>query len=350
MFETLSDRLSGVISGLTRQGALTDEDIATALREVRTALLEADVSLPVARSFVKSVTDKARGQSVTRSITPGQQVVKIVHDELVSTSSTGEVTDPRCAENRQPARTDPDGRLARAQARRRRRPSSPNGSRTREGKRVLMASLDTNRPAAMEQLAILGKPDRRRHPAHRRRAKIPVADRAVGPRQQATFGRLRRRICSTPRAGCRSTTDAHRAELAAVRDAVRSARNAARGRRADRTGRGRGGAPNSTTSIGVTGVVLTRMDGDGRGGAALSMRAVTGKPIRFVGMGEKMDALEEPSNRGASRAASLAWAISSRWSNGRRKPSRPKQAERMMKPVPEGAVQHERPQAANWNR
>ena len=83
MFETLSDRLSGVFGKLTRQGALTDEDIATAMREVRTALLEADVSLPVARSFVQSVTDRARGQAVTKSVTPGQQVVKIVHDALV---------------------------------------------------------------------------------------------------------------------------------------------------------------------------------------------------------------------------------------------------------------------------
>ena len=153
MFENLSDRLSGVFGKLTRQGALSDDDIATALREVRVALLEADVSLPVARDFVKAVTEKARGQAVTRSVTPGQQVVKIVHDELVRVLAGDAPAGPLRIDS-PPApvlmvglqgsgKTTTTAKLARRLA-------------EREGKRVLMASLDTRRPAAMQQLAILG--------------------------------------------------------------------------------------------------------------------------------------------------------------------------------------------------
>ncbi|EYD77961.1 Signal recognition particle, subunit Ffh SRP54 [Rubellimicrobium mesophilum DSM 19309] len=153
MFENLSDRLGGVFDRLTRQGALTEADVQTALREVRTALLEADVSLPVARDFVKAVERKATGQAVTKSITPGQQVVKIVHDELVHVLG-GEQDEGALKIDNPPApilmvglqgggKTTTTAKLAKRMT-------------EREGKRVLMASLDTNRPAAMEQLAILG--------------------------------------------------------------------------------------------------------------------------------------------------------------------------------------------------
>ena len=153
MFETLSDRLSGTFGRLTRQGALTDEDIAAAMREVRTALLEADVSLAVARSFVQSVADKAKGQAVTKSVTPGQQVVKIVHDALVD-MLRGEGEPGHLRVDSPPApilmvglqgsgKTTTTAKLAKR-------------LKDREGKRVLMASLDTRRPAAMEQLAVLG--------------------------------------------------------------------------------------------------------------------------------------------------------------------------------------------------
>ena len=155
MFENLSDRLSGVFERLTKQGALSDEDVKTALREVRVALLEADVSLPVARAFVKAVQDKATGQAVTKSVTPGQQVVKIVHDELVHVLSGDDANPGDMKIDNPPApilmvglqgsgKTTTTAKLARRLSQ-------------RNGKRVLMASLDVNRPAAMEQLAILGQ-------------------------------------------------------------------------------------------------------------------------------------------------------------------------------------------------
>ncbi|PJN94139.1 signal recognition particle protein, partial [Amaricoccus sp. HAR-UPW-R2A-40] len=153
MFENLSDRLSGVFGKLTKAGALSDEDVSIALREVRVALLEADVSLAVARDFVKAVGDKARGQAVTKSVTPGQQVVKIVHDELIRVLA-GEGKIPELRIDNPPApilmvglqgsgKTTTTAKLAKR-------------LHEREGKRVLMASLDTRRPAAMEQLAVLG--------------------------------------------------------------------------------------------------------------------------------------------------------------------------------------------------
>ena len=153
MFESLSDRLSGVFDRLTKQGALSEADVSTALREVRVALLEADVSLPVARDFIKAVQKKAEGQAVTKSVTPGQQVVKIVHDELIATLRGD--GDPGALKIDNPpapilmvglqgsGKTTTTAKLARR-------------LKDREGKRVLMASLDVNRPAAMEQLAILG--------------------------------------------------------------------------------------------------------------------------------------------------------------------------------------------------
>ena len=161
MFENLSERLTGVFDRLTKQGALSDEDVKTALREVRVALLEADVSLPVAREFVKTVQEKATGQAVTKSVTPGQQVVKIVHDALVDTLS-GEGEPGALKVDNPPApilmvglqgggKTTTTAKLAKR-------------LKERDGKRVLMASPDVNRPAAMEQLAILGPPHGRHHP------------------------------------------------------------------------------------------------------------------------------------------------------------------------------------------
>ena len=154
MFESLSDRLGGVFDRLTRQGALTEDDVTAAMREVRQALLDADVSLPVVRSFVRAVTAKATGSAVTKSITPGQQVVKIVHDELIRTLQGADAPDPLQIDP-PPApilmvglqgsgKTTTTAKLAKRLT-------------AREKKRVLMASLDTNRPAAMEQLAILGQ-------------------------------------------------------------------------------------------------------------------------------------------------------------------------------------------------
>ncbi|PTX02692.1 signal recognition particle protein [Pararhodobacter aggregans] len=284
MFENLSERLGGVFDRLTKAGALSADDVTAALREVRVALLEADVSLPVARSFIKRVQEKATGSAVTKSVTPGQQVVKIVHDELIATLRGDE--DPgRLKIDNPPApvlmvglqgsgKTTTTAKLARR-------------LKEREGKRVLMASLDTNRPAAMEQLAILGgQIGVDTLPIVKGENAVAIAKRA---KSQATLGGYDVYLLDT--AGRLHIDEVLMDEVQAVRDAVspRETLLVVDGL----TGQD---AVNVATEfegkVGITGVVLTRMDGDGRGGAALSMRAVTGKPIRFVGLGEKTDALE----------------------------------------------------------
>ncbi|MFN4058719.1 MAG: signal recognition particle protein [Roseinatronobacter sp.] len=284
MFENLSERLSGVFDRLTKQGALSEDDVRAALREVRVALLEADVSLPVTREFIKRVQKKATGASVTKSITPGQQVVKIVHDELIAMLE-GDEDAGRLKIDNPPApilmvglqgsgKTTSTAKLARR-------------LKEREGKRVLMASLDTNRPAAMEQLAILGTQiGVDTLPIVKGETAVQIAKRA---KQQATLGGYDVFLLDT--AGRLHIDDALMDEVQAVRDvaAPRETLLVVDGL----TGQD---AVNVATEfdgkLGVTGVILTRMDGDGRGGAALSMRAITGKPIRFVGLGEKTDALE----------------------------------------------------------
>ena len=284
MFENLSERLSGVFDRLTKQGALSEEDVKTALREVRVALLEADVSLPVARDFVKRVQDAATGQAVTKSVTPGQQVVKIVHDALVETLR-GE-DDPGALKIDNPpapilmvglqgsGKTTTTAKLAKR-------------LKDREGKRVLMASLDTTRPAAMEQLAILGTQiGVDTLPIVKGEDPVQIAKRA---KTQASLGGYDVYMLDT--AGRLHIDQELIAQAAAVRDVANPREtllvvDGLTGQDAVNV------ATEFDDKIGVTGVVLTRMDGDGRGGAALSMRAVTGKPIRFVGLGEKMDAIE----------------------------------------------------------
>ena len=286
MFENLSDRLGGVFDKLTKQGALSDADVATALREVRVALLEADVSLPVARDFVKAIQEKATGQAVTKSITPGQQVVKIVNDELVTMLAGDDANAGALKIDNPPApilmvglqgsgKTTTTAKLAKR-------------LKEKENKRVLMASLDIYRPAAMHQLAVLGtqigvdtlpivegqKPEQ-------------IAKRA---KQQATLGGYDVYMLDT--AGRLHIDEVLMSEVEAVRDVATPREtllvvDGLTGQDAVNV------AEQFDAQIGISGVVLTRMDGDGRGGAALSMRAVTGKPIKFVGLGEKMDALEE---------------------------------------------------------
>ncbi|RQP06767.1 MAG: signal recognition particle protein [Paracoccus sp. BP8] len=284
MFENLSDRLGGVFDRLTKQGALSEEDVAAAMREVRVALLEADVSLPVARSFVKSVTQKATGAAVTKSITPGQQVVKIVHDELIKVLQGEDEPDALRIDN-PPApilmvglqgsgKTTTTAKLAKR-------------LKDREKKRVLMASLDTNRPAAMEQLAILGQQiGVDTLPIVPGENAVQIARRA---KQQATLGGYDVYMLDT--AGRLHIDEVLMDEVQAVRDVANPREtllvvDGLTGQDAVNV------AGEFDGKVGISGVVLTRMDGDGRGGAALSMRAVTGKPIRFVGLGEKMDALE----------------------------------------------------------
>ncbi len=286
MFENLSDRLGGVFDKLTKQGALSEGDVETALREVRVALLEADVSLPVARDFVKSVQDKATGQAVTKSITPGQQVVKIVNDELVAMLAGDDAGAGGLKIDNPPApilmvgvqgsgKTTTTAKLAKR-------------LKEKEGKRVLMASLDIYRPAAMQQLAVLGtQVGVDTLPIVEGQKPAQIAKRA---KQQATLGGYDVYILDT--AGRLHINAELMAEVQAVRD-VASPRetllvvDGLTGQDAVNV------AEQFDAQIGISGVVLTRMDGDGRGGAALSMRAVTGKPIKFVGLGEKMEALEE---------------------------------------------------------
>jgi signal recognition particle subunit SRP54 len=284
MFENLSERLGGVFDRLTKQGALTEADVVTALREVRTALLEADVSLPVARDFIKRVTDKATGAAVTKSITPGQMVVKIVHDELIRVLAGDDAPEALKIDN-PPAtilmvglqgsgKTTTTAKLAKR-------------LKEKNGKKVLLASLDTNRPAAMEQLAILGAQiGVDSLPIVKGETAVQIAKRA---KTQANLGGYDVVFLDT----------AGRLHIDEVlMDEVQSVRDIAQPRETLLVVDGLTGqdAVNVATEfdgkVGITGVVLTRMDGDGRGGAALSMRAVTGKPIRFVGLGEKMDAIE----------------------------------------------------------
>ncbi len=283
MFESLSAKLTGVLDRLTRRGALTEDDVNAALREVRVALLEADVALPVVKDFIAKVKERAVGQDVLRSITPGQQVIKIVHDALVET--LGEKAEPLHINVAPPAillmlglqgsgKTTTTAKLGRYLTQ-------------KERKKVLMASLDVRRPAAQEQLAVLGK-------------QVGVDSLPIVPGQGPE--EITRRALESARlqgydvlildtAGRLSIDEELMQEAAAVRDVASPHEkllvvDAMTGQDAVNT------AKNFEEKIGITGVVLTRIDGDARGGAALSMRAVTGKPIKFLGTGEKTEALE----------------------------------------------------------
>jgi signal recognition particle subunit SRP54 len=283
MFENLSNRLSDVFDRLKRRGALSEADVQAALREVRIALLEADVALPVVKDFVAGVRERAVGQEVLRSVTPGQQVVKIVHDRLVELLG-GETSDIELA-----ASPPMVVLMVGLQGSGKTTTSAKLGLRLRQRhrKKVLLASLDTRRPAAQEQLAVLAR-------------QAEVAGLPVVPGQQPLD--ITRRAMDVARregydvvildtAGRLHIDDELMAEVAAVRDIARPhetllVADALTGQDAVRI------ADEFNKRVGVTGMVLTRLDGDARGGAALSMRAVTGKPIKLAGMGERLDALE----------------------------------------------------------
>ncbi len=284
MFETLSDRLGNIFDGLTRKGALSDSDVQTAMREVRRALLEADVSLDVVRSFTDRVRNKAIGQEVVKSITPGQMVVKIVHDELVKTlGSEAEVIDlnapapvPIMMVGLQGAgKTTTTAKVARR-------------LQMRNKVKVLMASLDTRRPAAQEQLKVLGEQNEiATLPIVEGQQPVQIAKRAM---DAAKLGGYDVVILDT--AGRLHVDEALMAETEEVRKAANPheillVADALTGQDAVNV------AKSFDERLGITGIVLTRVDGDGRGGAALSMRAVTGKPIKLLGVGEKADELEE---------------------------------------------------------
>jgi signal recognition particle subunit SRP54 len=283
MFDNLSDRLSGILDSLTRRGALQPEDVDVAMREVRRALLEADVALEVARGFIERVREKAVGEIVVKSVTPGQMVVKIVHDELVNT--LGSDADPIDLNASAPVAIMMVGLQG----------SGKTTTTAKVAKRltelskskVLMASLDTRRPAAMEQLAILGKQvSVDTLPIVAGQTPPQIARRAI---EAAKLGGYDVVLLDT--AGRITLDEAMMAEAAEVKRAadpheVLLVADALTGQDAVNLARA------FDERVGLTGIVMTRVDGDGRGGAALSMRAVTGKPIKLIGTGEKMDALE----------------------------------------------------------
>lgn len=284
MFETLSDRLGSILNGLTGRGALSEADVSAALREVRRALIEADVSLDVVRSFTDRVRAKAVGVEVLKSIKPGQQVVKIVHDELVSMlgdqSETIDLNAPApvvimMVGLQGSGKTTTTGKIAKRLT-------------EKQGKKVLMASLDTRRPAAQEQLKQLGEQTGvATLPVIAGQDPVEIARRAV---QAAKLGGHDVVILDT--AGRTHIDEPLMVEMADIRKVsspheILLVADSLTGQDAVNL------ATNFNDRVGITGIVLTRMDGDGRGGAALSMRAVTGRPIKLVGTGEKMDALEE---------------------------------------------------------
>src|SRR3954463_1804629 len=284
MFEGLSEKLSGILDKLTRRGALTEEDVNAALREVRRALLEADVALEVVRSFTDKVRARAVGAEVLRSVTPGQMVVKIVHDQLVEMLGSEAGTIDLNAVPPVPVL------MVGLQGSGKTTTTAKIAKRLNEkgGRRVLMASLDTRRPAAMEQLAVLGtQVGVDTLPIVQGQSAVQIARRAIEAARLGGFD-----VVMLDTAGRVTVDEALMGEAAEVKAATNAhevllVADALTGQDAVNTARAFDGR------IGVTGIVLTRMDGDARGGAALSMRAVTGKPIKLVGTGEKVDALEE---------------------------------------------------------
>ena len=284
MFDSLQDRLGSILNGLTGRGALSDKDVSAALREVRRALLEADVSLEVVRGFTDRVREKAVGAEILKSIKPGQMVVKIVHDELVAT--LGETQVPIDLNAPAPVvvmmvglqgsgKTTTSGKIAKRLT-------------ERQGKKVLMASLDTRRPAAQEQLKILGEQTGvATLPIIAGQGPVEIAGRAE---QAARLGGYDVVILDT--AGRTHIDEPLMVEMADIKAKTRPheillVADSLTGQDAVNLAR------SFDERVGITGIVLTRVDGDGRGGAALSMRAVTGKPIKLIGVGEKMDALED---------------------------------------------------------
>ncbi len=284
MFESLSDKLSGIFDALTRRGALSEEDVNVALREVRRALLEADVALEVVRAFVDKVRAQAVGANVVKSVTPGQMVVKIVNDVLVET--LGEAAAPIDLEAAAPVaimmiglqgagKTTTTAKIAKRLF-------------DRQKKRVLMASLDVKRPAAQEQLAVLGRQvGVDTLPIVAGQTPVQIAVRAEQAARLQGYD-----VVMLDTAGRTHIDEALMAEMAEIKAAARPheillVADALTGQDAVNL------AKNFNDRVGVTGIVLTRVDGDGRGGAALSMRHVTGKPIKLLGTGEKMDALED---------------------------------------------------------
>src|SRR5436853_1143740 len=284
MFDSLSERLGGILARLTGRGALSEADVDVALREVRKALLEADVALDVVRAFVEQVKKNAIGIALIKSVKPGQMVVKLVHDQWIGTlGATGEPIDLNAPAPvgimmvglQGSGKTTTTAKIARRLTEQRKR-------------KVLMASLDTRRPAAMEQLAVLGQQvSVDTLPIVAGQTPAQIARRALEAGRLGGFD-----VVMFDTAGRTTLDEEMMAEAAAVKQAtgpheVLLVADALTGQDAVNLAR------SFNERVGLTGIVLTRVDGDGRGGAALSMRSVTGKPIKLIGTGEKLEALED---------------------------------------------------------
>ncbi|MBT8336959.1 MAG: signal recognition particle protein [Gemmatimonadetes bacterium] len=282
MFEELSDKLDGVLSRFRQRGVLTEPMIREGLREIRRVLLEADVNFKVTREFLGRVQERALGEDVVKSVSPGQQIVKIVHDELAGLLGDGKpsiswVSSPptilMVVGLQGSGKTTTSAKLARLFA--------------REGRKPMLAACDLQRPAAIEQLQTLG-----------RQIEVPVHSGTFGgdpvETARAAVEAARdqgRSVLIVDTAGRLQIDEALMAELGRIRDAlgpqeILLVADAMTGQEAVRIAEG------FDEALDLTGVVLTKMDGDARGGAALSIRGVTGKPIKFVGVGETVDDLD----------------------------------------------------------
>jgi signal recognition particle subunit SRP54 len=284
LFESLSERLGGILDRLTKRGALSENDVNEAMREVRKALIEADVALDVVRSFTDKVRNRAVGAEVIRSVTPGQMVVKIVNDQLVEMlGSEAQAIDLNAPApvNLMLVGLQGSGKTTSAAKIARRLTD-------RQKRKVLLASLDTRRPAAQEQLRVLGEQAGiDTLPIVAGQQPVEIAKRAemagrLGGYDVVILDTAGRTHIDEPlmveMAEIKAATKPHEILLVADSLTGQDAVNLAK---------------SFNDRVGITGIVLTRVDGDGRGGAALSMRAVTGKPIKLLGVGEKLDALED---------------------------------------------------------
>ncbi|MCK5497451.1 MAG: signal recognition particle protein, partial [Hyphomicrobiaceae bacterium] len=284
MFDTLTERLGDILGRLRKRGALKEADVTAAMRELRIALLEADVALSVVKDFTEKVKARAIGQDVVRSVTPGQMVVKIVHDELVA--MLGSDAQPIDLNASPPVaimlvglqgsgKTTTTAKIAKRLS-------------DRQKKKVLMASLDTRRPAAQEQLRVLGEQTGiETLPIVEGQTPQQIAKRALDAARLGGYD-----VVMLDTAGRIHVDEALMAETAEIRDIAHPhetllVADSLTGQDAVNV------AKAFDERIGISGIVLTRADGDARGGAALSMRAVTGKPIKLLGVGEQWDALED---------------------------------------------------------
>ncbi len=302
MFDSLQERLGEVLDKLTRRGSLSEADVTAALREVRVALLEADVALPVVKDFIEAVKDKAVGEQVLRSVAPGRMVIKIVHDHLIEMLGAEAV--PLDLNVPPPAVI----LLVGLQGSGKTTSCAKIGLRLSDKakKKVLMASLDVRRPAAQEQLKVLGlQAGVRCLDAVPGEPPVAIAKRALQTGALEGYD-----VVLLDTAGRLAVDEEMMAEAAAVRDAAKPhetilVADAMTGQDAVTV------AGAFHDKIGLTGIMLTRVDGDARGGAALSMRAVTGCPIKLIGVGEKLDAIEDfHPDRIASRILGMGDVVS----------------------------------------